>query len=57
MSHKTCLRVALNALSKNKLQIGLTILGLVIGVATVLTMFALGTGAQTAIERRCGRPE
>jgi ABC-type antimicrobial peptide transport system permease subunit len=45
-----CFRVALKALSKNKLQTGLTMLGLIIGVATVLTMFALGSGAQTAIE-------
>lgn len=50
MSLKVCFRVALKALSKNRLQTGLTMLGLIIGVATVLTMFALGTGAQTAIE-------
>src|SRR6188768_706469 len=50
MSPKVCFRVALKALSKNKLQTGLTMLGLIIGVATVLTMFALGSGAQTAIE-------
>jgi len=50
MSPRVCFRVALKALSKNKLQTGLTMLGLIIGVATVLTMFALGSGAQTAIE-------
>lgn len=50
MSLKVCFRIALKALSKNRLQTGLTMLGLIIGVATVLTMFALGSGAQTAIE-------
>lgn len=50
MSPRVCFRVAIKALSKNKLQTGLTMLGLIIGVATVLTMFALGSGAQTAIE-------
>ena len=50
MSPRNCFRVALRALAKNKLQTGLTMIGLTIGVATVLTMIALGTGAQSAIE-------
>lgn len=50
MSYKACFRVALRALLKNKLQTALTTLGLIIGVSTVMTMFALGSGAQTAIE-------
>ncbi len=50
MSYKACFKVALTALSKNKLQTILTTLGLIIGVSTVMTMFALGSGAQTAIE-------
>lgn len=50
MSPKVCFRIALKALAKNRLQTGLTMLGLIIGVATVLTMYALGSGAQTAIE-------
>ncbi len=41
--------IALNALRRNKLQSVLTMLGMAIGVATVLAMIALGTGAQTAI--------
>ncbi len=43
-------RIALKALNRNKLQTALTMLGMVIGVAAVLTMVALGTGAQTSIE-------
>jgi putative ABC transport system permease protein len=41
--------IALAALRKNALQTGLTILGMTIGVATVLTMISIGTGAQHAI--------
>jgi putative ABC transport system permease protein len=44
------LAIALRALRRNKLQTTLTILGMTIGVAAVLTMVALGTGAETAIE-------
>ncbi len=44
------LSIALRALGRNKLQTALTMLGMTIGVAAVLTMVALGTGAQTAIE-------
>ncbi|HEV2273576.1 MAG TPA: ABC transporter permease [Acidobacteriaceae bacterium] len=42
--------IALRALRKNKLQTGLTMAGMTIGVATVLTMIALGSGAQSAIQ-------
>jgi putative ABC transport system permease protein len=42
--------IALKALRRNRLQTGLTMLGMTIGVATVLTMIALGTGAQKAIQ-------
>jgi len=41
--------IATGALRRNKLQSGLTMLGMAIGVATVLAMIALGSGAQTAI--------
>lgn len=52
MSVHACFGVALRALAKNRLRSGLTMLGLIIGVATVLTMFSLGTGAQAAIENQ-----
>jgi putative ABC transport system permease protein len=45
-------RVALKALGKNKLQTALTMIGMTIGVATVLTMIALGSGAQSAIQNQ-----
>ena len=46
------LTIALRALSRNKLQTALTTIGMTIGVATVLTMIALGTGAEAAIEQQ-----
>ena len=42
--------VALKALGRNKMRTVLTMLGLIIGVAAVITMVALGTGAQNEIE-------
>src|ERR1700734_164212 len=42
--------IAMKALRRNKLQTALTMLGMTIGVATVLTMIALGSGAQKAIQ-------
>src|SRR2546422_1617990 len=42
--------VAVRALKRNTLQTSLTVLGMTIGVAAVLTMIALGTGAEAAIE-------
>jgi putative ABC transport system permease protein len=42
--------IALRALRRNKLQTALTMIGITIGVATVLTMIALGSGAESAIE-------
>ncbi len=42
--------IALDALGRNRLQTALTIIGMTIGVAAVLTMVAIGTGAQAAIE-------
>jgi hypothetical protein len=42
--------IAIRALRRNKLQTILTMTGMTIGVATVLTMIALGSGAQRAIQ-------
>ena len=44
------LRIAFKALARNKMRTALTMLGMIIGVAAVITMVALGTGAQTSIE-------
>ncbi|MDQ3697655.1 MAG: ABC transporter permease [Gemmatimonadota bacterium] len=46
------LSVALGALRVNKLRSFLTMLGIVIGVAAVIAMVALGSGAQQAVEER-----
>jgi putative ABC transport system permease protein len=46
------LRVAFKALARNKLRTILTMLGMIIGVSAVITMVALGSGAQAAIEEQ-----
>ena len=43
------IREALESLSANKLRAALTILGIVIGVASVIAMLAVGAGAQDTI--------
>jgi len=49
MSFLMILRIALKALNRNKMRTALTMLGMIIGVAAVITMVALGTGASGAI--------
>jgi putative ABC transport system permease protein len=44
------LRVAFKALGRNKMRTALTMLGMIIGVAAVIAMVALGKGAQEGIE-------
>uniref|UniRef100_A0A832I2C9 FtsX-like permease family protein n=1 Tax=Eiseniibacteriota bacterium TaxID=2212470 RepID=A0A832I2C9_UNCEI len=46
------LQVALTALRANKLRSLLTMLGIVIGVAAVIAMVALGSGAQASVRER-----
>src|SRR4029077_13939897 len=50
MSFIMILRIAVKALNRNKMRTALTMLGMIIGVAAVITMVALGTGAQASIE-------
>jgi putative ABC transport system permease protein len=50
MSFLMILRIAIKALNRNKMRTALTMLGMIIGVAAVITMVALGTGAQSSIE-------
>jgi putative ABC transport system permease protein len=45
------LRVALGGLSANKLRTGLTVLGLMIGVGSVIVLIAVGTGSSSAVEK------
>ncbi len=44
------LRIAFKALLRNKLRSSLTMLGMIIGVAAVIAMVALGSGARSTIE-------
>ena len=52
MSISEILGVALEALRVNKLRSFLTMLGIVIGVAAVIAMVALGRGAQESVKQR-----
>ncbi len=45
-------RVALEAIRANKLRSFLTALGIIIGIAAVITMVALGEGAQRSVQER-----
>ena len=46
------LRVAWNGITANKLRSGLTILGMTIGVASVIVLIAVGNGSSKAVESR-----
>jgi putative ABC transport system permease protein len=46
------LRIALKAIRRNKIRSGLTMLGVIIGVASVIAMIALGSGARASIDQQ-----
>jgi putative ABC transport system permease protein len=50
MSLTDLLRTALRSVSANKLRAALTMLGVVIGVGSVIAMLALGNGARAAVD-------
>jgi putative ABC transport system permease protein len=52
MSLLMVVRIALKALNRNKLRTSLTMLGMIIGVGAVITMIALGNGAQAVVEEQ-----
>ena len=52
MSIIETIRVALASIIANLLRSSLTMLGIIIGVAAVITMVALGTGAQRAVDEQ-----
>src|SRR5688500_10774200 len=52
MSILMTLRIAVKALNRNKMRTILTMLGMIIGVGAVITMVALGRGAQATIEEQ-----
>ena len=49
MKIKRVLRETITSLSANKMRTGLTVLGIVIGVAAVIAMLSVGQGAQNSI--------
>jgi len=52
MNWLASIRIALRALRVNKLRSILTMLGIIIGVAAVITMIAVGAGAQSQVEEQ-----
>src|SRR6185503_7953212 len=55
MLFREIILVALASLRANKLRSFLTMLGIVIGVASVIAMVALGNGAENAVKDRLAR--
>ena len=50
MNGTNLLKIALRALANNKLRAFLTMLGIIIGVASVITMLAIGQGSKKSIQ-------
>lgn len=46
------IRIALRAMTRNKMRTFLTMLGIIIGVASVITMLAIGEGSKQSIEKQ-----
>ena len=52
MTQKTLLKLAWQSILKNKMRTVLTMLGIVIGVGSVIVMVAVGNGAQVQIQKQ-----
>ena len=52
MSIANLFKIALRAIAANKLRSFLTMLGIIIGVASVITMLAIGQGSKKSIQRQ-----
>ena len=52
MNSAMTFRIAYRALGRNKMRSGLTMLGIIIGVAAVIAMIAIGSGAKARIQEQ-----
>src|SRR3990170_7445960 len=52
MGVRETFRLALEAIRRNKVRSSLTMLGVIIGVASVIAMIALGSGARASIDQQ-----
>ena len=52
MNGTNLFKIALRALANNKLRAFLTMLGIIIGVASVITMLAIGRGSKRSIQQQ-----
>lgn len=52
MNGTNLFKIALRALANNKLRAFLTMLGIIIGVASVITMLAIGQGSKKSIQKQ-----
>ncbi len=50
MNYANTLKIAFNALKRNKFRAFLTMLGIIIGVASVIAMLAIGQGSKQSIQ-------
>ncbi|MDP4267467.1 MAG: ABC transporter permease [Bacteroidota bacterium] len=50
MNYFNLIKIAINALRRNKVRAFLTMLGIIIGVASVITMLAIGQGSKKSIQ-------
>lgn len=52
MNYSNLAKIALKALRRNKMRTFLTMLGIIIGVASVITMLAIGQGSKQSIQKQ-----
>lgn len=52
MKLKNLLRAAMRSLGRNKMRTFLTMLGIIIGVASVIAMLAIGQGSKQSIQNQ-----
>lgn len=55
MNYKNLILIALRALTNNKMRAFLTMLGIIIGVASVISMLAIGAGSKQSIRDEIGQ--